>query len=180
MTRGQILRLSPLLLMLFITTLMASGLLTPSVLGGRMAGKTIGQFQVPLLDGTAYFTNADLKGPAVINVFASWCTPCRVEHRVLLNMAQRGIPVYGVAWKDNTVRITKWLTEKGNPYQLIGIDETGTSTVPLGLTGVPETFVVDGKGKVRYHRSSALRMEDVTRVILPLMNELKQEAANGN
>jgi len=98
------------------------------------------------------FQTATLSGKvSLLNVFASWCIACRVEHPLLLRLsAAKEIPVYGLAWKDKPEELRAWLAELGNPYELIGDDARGRTAIDLGVTGAPETFVIDRQGRIRY------------------------------
>jgi cytochrome c biogenesis protein CcmG/thiol:disulfide interchange protein DsbE len=98
------------------------------------------------------FQTATLSGKvSLLNVFASWCIACRVEHPVLLKLtAAKEIPVYGLAWKDKPEELRAWLAELGDPYELIGDDARGRTAIDLGVTGAPETFVIDRQGRIRY------------------------------
>ncbi len=95
-------------------------------------------------------TDADLRAPGVklVNFWASWCGPCRVEHPTLQKMADDGIPIFGVNYKDTDANAQKFLGELGNPFAKIGVDANGRTGIEWGLYGVPETFVIDGSGKV--------------------------------
>jgi cytochrome c biogenesis protein CcmG, thiol:disulfide interchange protein DsbE len=109
----------------------------------------------------------------LVNVFASWCQPCKVEHPVLKDL--RDVPVLGIAWKDTSEKTTRYLQEHGNPYSAgIAIDTQGNSTIALGLTGVPESFLVDGEGTIRFHYRSALTPELMQDTLLPLIRSLKE------
>jgi cytochrome c biogenesis protein CcmG, thiol:disulfide interchange protein DsbE len=95
-------------------------------------------------------TPADLAAPGIklVNFFASWCGPCRVEHPVLTALAAEGVPVIGINYKDDPAKARAFLAELGDPYVKIGADESGRTGLDWGIYGVPETFVVDGEGKV--------------------------------
>ncbi|MGY3436502.1 MULTISPECIES: DsbE family thiol:disulfide interchange protein [unclassified Marinovum] len=87
--------------------------------------------------------------PVLVNVFASWCVPCRAEHKVLTRLAaQEGFPLYGINYKDKPEDAKVWLEELGNPYARIGSDETGRAGIEWGISGVPESFLIDGAGIV--------------------------------
>ncbi|MDP1667658.1 DsbE family thiol:disulfide interchange protein [Phaeovulum sp.] len=93
----------------------------------------------------------------LVNFWASWCAPCRIEHPIITQLTAEGIPVYGVNYKDDPAAALKFLSELGNPYAAIGADLTGRDTaVNWGVYGVPETFVIDGQGKVLYRFAGAL------------------------
>ena len=87
--------------------------------------------------------------PVLVNVFASWCVPCRAEHKVLTRLAaQEGFPLFGINYKDKPEDAKAWLEELGNPYLRIGSDESGRSGLEWGISGVPESFLIDGTGTV--------------------------------
>ncbi|MFS8180652.1 DsbE family thiol:disulfide interchange protein [Pseudovibrio denitrificans] len=89
--------------------------------------------------------------PVVVNVFASWCVPCRAEHSVLTNLVEReGIRLFGINYKDKAEDAARWLAELGNPYERIGADTNGRAGIEWGISGVPETFIVGGDGTVLY------------------------------
>lgn len=174
----QWLRLVPLLLMMIVMMMISSGLLKPSGSGGKLIGKQIADFSVPRLDAAQQmFTPAVWSGQvALINVFASWCTPCRAEHPLLMKLAKTGaVPIYGIAWRDKPENIIQMLTVMGNPYQLIAMDAKATLTAKLSLTGVPETFLVDREGKIRYHQIGPVYEHEIERKLLPLIAQLKEE-----
>ena len=117
---------------------------------------------------------ADLRGQvAIVNVFASWCLPCRAEHPVLTRLAREpGIVLYGLNWKDKPEDARAWLEELGDPYRKIGSDPSGRAGIEWGVYGVPETYVVDAEGRIRYKHVGPLSAEDVRAVILPVVRRL--------
>lgn len=103
---------------------------------------------VPGLSGENLFGNSD---PVVVNVFASWCVPCRAEHAVLTRMVERdGVRLFGINYKDKPEDARAWLESLGNPYERIGSDLSGRAGIEWGISGVPETFIVTGEGTVFY------------------------------
>lgn len=114
--------------------------------------------------------------PALLNVFASWCLPCRVEHPVLMGLAEKGVPIYGLNWKEKSPTDgAAWIAEFGDPYRAIGSDLAGRTGIDLGVTGVPETFVVDAQGRVRYKHIGPIQPADWEEKIAPLMEKLRNE-----
>ncbi len=103
----------------------------------------------PLLDSQPVPTAADLDAPGIklVNFWASWCAPCRAEHPILMQIAASGVPIYGINYKDIAPNARRFLDRLGNPFTKIGAD-SGRSALDWGLYGVPETFVIDGEGKV--------------------------------
>jgi cytochrome c biogenesis protein CcmG/thiol:disulfide interchange protein DsbE len=127
----------------------------PSIVPSALIGKPVPAFELPPLEGMNLpgLASADLAAGKVtiINVFASWCGPCRLEHPVLMRLAQRSdIAVVGINYKDETENARRFLTSLGVPYRAIGVDRTGRASIDWGVYGVPETFVVDGKGIIRF------------------------------
>jgi len=143
----------------------------------RLAGQKLAAFSLPGMKDGEVFSPALWQGKvAFINAFASWCEPCHVEHETLMKLAAtKKIPLYGIAWRDKKTKAADWLKSKGNPYEAVGIDTGGSTTVALALTGVPESFVVDKKGMVRLHIGAMLTDDIVEQKILPLVEALNAE-----
>ena len=108
------------------------------------------------------FATADLAGQvALVNIFASWCVPCKVEHPLLMAHAKGGaIPIYGIAWKDDPAATADLLEQDGDPYRLVGADRSGRAGIDLGVTGVPETYLVDKTGRIRYKLARPINEDD--------------------
>ena len=145
----------------------------PGFLPSPLVGKAAPEFTLPPLDAEAQsFTRAELAQgrPTVINFFASWCAPCRVEHPTLQAMAARGdVTLYGVDYKDTPEKARAFLDELGNPFGRIAEDRDGRVAIDCGVTGVPETFVVDGNGVIKAHYSGPLSDAVVRGLILPAL-----------
>ena len=126
----------------------------PSVKPDALVGQPVPETVLPMLNGVQSGPgHVDLKTagvgkPMLINVFASWCAPCRVEHPKLMALKARGVAVVGVAWKDDPVATRAFLDELGNPYSMVLLDQDGRAGLDLGITGAPETFAVDAMGNV--------------------------------
>jgi cytochrome c biogenesis protein CcmG/thiol:disulfide interchange protein DsbE len=130
----------------------------------------------PLPGGERGFASADLAGHvSLVNIFASWCVPCRAEHAVLNALAQtKRVPIYGIDYKDKADVALAWIAELGNPYTRIGADD-GRVGIDWGVYGVPETFIVDQGGRIRYKHVGPLTQADVERTILPLVTRLERQ-----
>jgi cytochrome c biogenesis protein CcmG/thiol:disulfide interchange protein DsbE len=144
--------LLPLVLFLGMAGLLYRGLyLDPSELPSALIGKAFPEFSLPAVQDSNPLTRADLLGkPALVNVWGTWCVACRVEHPVLTKLAQQGVVIYGVNYKDVNAYAQKWLKEFHDPYQLNINDEAGSPGLNLGVYGAPETFLIDAKGVIRY------------------------------
>lgn len=129
-----------------------------------------------LKNGAAGLSNEDLKGePSLLNVFASWCPACRMEHPFLMRLSNRhDVRIVGIDWKDSRQKGLRWLSDHRDPYERIGFDESGRVGVDFGVTGVPETFVIDRDGRVRYRHAGPLT-EDIWRdTFEPLLTQLRR------
>jgi cytochrome c biogenesis protein CcmG/thiol:disulfide interchange protein DsbE len=130
-----------------------------------------------LEDGGSGLSSDDLKGRIVLlNVFASWCAGCRVEHPMLMALAENsGIPIYGVSWKDERSSGARWLKANRSPYVRVGDDQSGRLGIDLGVTGVPETFVIDRTGRIRYRHAGPITDDVWQETFEPLLAELRTE-----
>jgi cytochrome c biogenesis protein CcmG/thiol:disulfide interchange protein DsbE len=124
----------------------------PARVDSPLIDRPVPAFRLPSLMGGPDVTEADLAGKVtVLNVFASWCIPCRAEHPILLRIAKDGkAQVIGLNYKDAPEDARAWLAELGNPYAKIAADREGRVAIDFGVYGVPETFIIDGDGRIRY------------------------------
>jgi cytochrome c biogenesis protein CcmG/thiol:disulfide interchange protein DsbE len=167
----------PLALFVSLAVFLALGLTRdPSTLPSALVGKPAPDFTLPPLEGRDEygFSRADLGGrPMLVNVFASWCVPCRIEHPVISGLAEQGVVVQGINYKDQPADAKAWLAELGDPFQHLGADRSGRVGIDFGVYGVPETYVIDKDGRVAYRHVGPLQPHDVERTILPLLEQLK-------
>lgn len=124
----------------------------------RLLGKPLPVFNLPsLLDGGRLLQSTDIKGPALINVWATWCTACRNEHRQLLTIArQYGVPIYGVDYQDDAEAAKDWLRQQQNPYVWVMFDGVAATNLSLDIFSLPQTYAVDADGIVRYRHIGEL------------------------
>ena len=145
--------------------------ISPTELPSPLIGQQAPDFALPPLDEkTLGLLRADLASgqPVILNFWASWCTPCRAEHPILEDLSQRkDLALYGVDYKDTPQKARALLDELGNPFARLAIDQPGRVAIDWGVTGVPETFVIDGKGVVKAHVAGPLTPEIVQSIILP-------------
>ncbi|MGO4306236.1 DsbE family thiol:disulfide interchange protein [Cupriavidus sp. RAF12] len=171
--------LVPLAVFVALAVTLAAGLRhDPHELPSALVGKPAPAFQLPVLtspEGT--MSAADLKGKIwLLNVWASWCTACRTEHPVLVDFAARSpVPIYGLNYKDQPAAARDWLRRLGNPYVASLVDADGKVGIDFGVYGVPETYVIDRAGVVRYRQVGPVTPDILERKILPLLRQLEQE-----
>ena len=124
---------------------------------------------LPILDGIgARFTTDSWRGrPYVINFFASWCADCRAEHEELMTLAAGHVPIIGITFKDKPAKASAYLEQEGNPFIAVAQDDNGRAGIDWGLTGVPETFIVDWHGIIRWHYIGALTNKIVRDDLMP-------------
>jgi cytochrome c biogenesis protein CcmG/thiol:disulfide interchange protein DsbE len=103
--------------------------------------------------------------PRLVNIFASWCLPCRIEAPQLKALADAGVPIEGISVRDSTEDLQAFLAQNGDPFERIGADDDGKVQLALGSSGVPETYVVDGKGIIRYQHIGEIRPDQVATII---------------
>ena len=159
-----------------LVALLAVGLrLDPREVPSPLIGKPAPPFELPLLtEPDKRFSQKDMLGKVwIMNVWASWCPPCLVEHPVVTRIAQSGLaPVVGLNYKDARDDALPWLKRNGNPYQLIVFDANGRIGIDYGVYGVPETYVIDRKGVIRYKHIGPLTADIVQQKVAPLIKEL--------
>ena len=150
----------------------------PAVIPSQLIDRPLPAFDLPgLSDAQPGFGTAELRGkPLLLNVFASWCAACPQEHPMLTKIAASGVPVYGLNWKDTPPEATRWLGELGNPYRKVASDPTARTGIDLGVTGVPETFVIDKRGRVRYKQIGPIDAQAWETVLKPMLAKLEAEA----
>ncbi|NIY75564.1 DsbE family thiol:disulfide interchange protein [Thalassospira sp. HF15] len=149
-----------------------------SVVPSVLIDKPAPEFSLPPLPGRDKgLSRADLtKGEvSVLNVFASWCIPCRAEHPLIKRLShEANVPVYGLNYKEKDPRDgVKWLAELGDPYASVGMDLSGRTGIDFGVYGVPETFIIDGNGQIRYKHVGPVTVEVLEKVLLPKIEEIK-------
>jgi len=170
----------PVALFVVIAGFLAAGLkLDPGLVPSPLVDKAAPAFTLPTLQaGQDTIGTDDMKGKVwLLNVWASWCAACYTEHPVLNELAVRDrLTIVGLNYKDKPDAAINWLAELGNPYQVVAVDADGRVGIEWGVYGVPETFVVDKRGVIRYKHIGPVTPADVTTRILPLVHELQTES----
>jgi cytochrome c biogenesis protein CcmG/thiol:disulfide interchange protein DsbE len=149
----------------------------PSAIPSPLVGKLVPQFSLPPVEGrTLGLSSADLVGrPSIVNVFASWCVECRLEHPLIMQMKARGFaPINGLNYKDHPDDAARWLNTFGDPFARTGADLDGRVAIDWGVYGVPETFVIGADGRIAFKHIGPLTAEVVERTIIPLIASLRQ------
>ena len=150
----------------------------PKIVPSALIDKPVPVFDLPPIAGygSPGLSDAALKGGvSVVNVFASWCIPCRAEHPLIQSLADLKIAsVYGLNYKDDPVAARKWLADLGDPYAAIGADPSGRVGIDWGVYGVPETFIVDRDGKIRYKRVGPVTPQVMQDVMVPMIRSLQR------
>jgi len=174
MTMRRLLYLIPVIVFGAVGIGLAVGLTRdPGTLPSALLDQPVPSFELPGLDGGDGLSSDDLKGRvSLVNVFASWCVPCRVEHPVLMRLAEEGVPIYGINYKDPPDQAKAWLAELGDPFEKIGADRDGRVGIEWGVYGVPETFVVDADGRIRHRHVGPIQARDLEGTLLPILAEL--------
>jgi cytochrome c biogenesis protein CcmG/thiol:disulfide interchange protein DsbE len=169
--------LIPLALFLVLAVFLAMGLkLNPREVPSPLVGKPAPAFSLPQLQKEGSFSPKDMAGQVwLLNVWASWCVACRIEHPVLVDFAKRKIvPLIGLDYKDQRPDALAWLQRHGDPYDFSVVDADGRVGIDYGVYGVPETYLIDKAGVIRFKQIGPVTPEVVEQKILPLIKELQQ------
>ena len=165
--------LIPALVLLGLIALFAAGLQRdPSKIPSPLIGKPAPAFALQLLGNGQPVTQNDLKGrPLLVNFFASWCAGCQVEHPLLMKLANEGVEIVGMNYKDAQADAERWLARHGNPYRSIIADQKGTAGLDFGVYGVPETFVLDAQGTIVFKQIGPVTEQAWREDIAPLLGK---------
>lgn len=159
-----------------------------SLLPSALIGKEVPHFSLPAITGLAEkpgLADQDLRrgGVTILNVFASWCAPCHLEHPLLLALAEdgklagEGVRLYGIAYKDAPENIRRFLGQNGDPFARIGLDESGRTGIDFGVYGVPETFIIKGDGTIAFKYVGPITEVALRDTILPEIEKARAPAS---
>ncbi len=148
----------------------------PSTLPSVLIGKPVPTFSLgPVREGDRGFSQDDIRGKVVlVNVWGSWCGACKMEHPYLMELAAGGAPIYGIDWKDDPADGARTLKQLGDPYVKVGNDQAGRLSLDLGVTGAPETFVIDRTGRIRYKQVGPITPEVWQGKLAPMIARLER------
>ena len=167
----------PLGLFLVLAGFLMRGLqLDPQALPSALIDQPLPEFALPALGREDTLSRGSVTGEvALFNVWATWCVSCRVEHPFLTQLAARGMPIYGINYKDVDDKALAWLAELGDPYRVSIVDAEGSLGLDLGVYGAPETYVVDAEGVIRYRHVGVVDEAVWTQILEPIVRELRGE-----
>jgi cytochrome c biogenesis protein CcmG/thiol:disulfide interchange protein DsbE len=155
----------------------------PKLVPSPLIGKPVPDFSLPPVKGRDLgLSSGDLQGEvSLVNVFASWCVACREEHPVFMQLAKRRtLPIHGFNYKDKPEDAARWLDGMGDPYTRTGADISGRVAIDWGVYGVPETFVVDARGRIAFKQVGPITPEILAETIVPLIARLRGDLSAGS
>ena len=174
---------APLALFIVLGAYFAVGLNhDPSRIPSVLIDRPLPPIDLPPIDGFEKgFSSSDIEGEvAIISIFGSWCASCVIEHPMLMEIAASGnVALVGIDWKDPKGAGAQWLNKYGNPYDFVGDDASGGTAIDLGVTGAPESFIVDAGGRIRYKQVGPITPQIWRNELKPLIERLKEEARAG-
>lgn len=177
--RSKVVWLLPLFIFLIIAIFLGIGLTKdPRYVPSPLINKPVPKFDLPAVQGrTQGLSDKDLHGEvSLLNVFASWCPACREEHPFFMALSREGyIPIHGLNYKDEPKDASAWLDQLGDPYSRTGADVEGDVGINWGVYGVPETFVIDKNGLIRYKHVGPIYKKDWQGTIKPIIEKLRNQ-----
>ncbi|OGV28158.1 MAG: hypothetical protein A3F18_04485 [Legionellales bacterium RIFCSPHIGHO2_12_FULL_37_14] len=169
MTRNTLFNVIPVAVFIIICLILFGGLFLNEDLPSARIGKPLPYFHIKTLD-EKYIDSNDFKGHfSLINVWSTWCSNCLLEHDFLNSLAQDGVIIYGLNYKDDLQAAQNWLQENGNPYKAVGVDASGDLGIELGVYGTPETYLIDPTGKILMRYAGLLDNKSWKRFFVPKM-----------
>jgi len=166
-----------LVLLSALFALLLSSPRDPSEIPSPLINRPAPPFILPTLSGNGTIGTKDLQGRvSVLNVFASWCVPCRIEHPALMRLArEKKVRIIGLNYKDKPEAAKAFLAELGNPFTHVAVDRDGRTAIDFGVYGVPETFIIDAKGQIRLKHTGPIHPNDYADKIVPAIDRLLRE-----
>lgn len=177
--RQRLLFIAPVATFVLVALALAWGMTRdPRLVPSPLIGSYVPEFTLPPVKGrTLGLSSSDLRGEVtLVNVFASWCVSCRLEHPVFMKLKEEGVvPIHGINYKDRPEDAAKWLNVHGNPYTRTGADLDGRVSIEWGVYGVPETFVIDHEGRIVFKQVGPVLPEIYRDKFAPLLQKLRHE-----
>lgn len=175
---GRLPYLLPLIVFLLLAVYFWAGLgKDPHQIPSVLIDQKVAPFALAPVEGRGRgFSSADLQGRvSLVNIFGSWCVACRIEHAFLMQVKQQGlVPIYGIDWREKDREAgPAWLAQLGDPYTLVGDDPESRAVIAFGVTGAPETFVVDAEGVIRYKQVGPITPEVWEQTLWPIVRHLQ-------
>lgn len=171
--------MTPLIIFALLVVLLVVGLMKAKYIRdvpSPLIDKPTPAFNLPIVENLQKtFNSEELKGQvSLVNIWASWCVSCRAEHQVLNYAAQKkGLKIYGINYKDELSDARQWLRSRGDPYVKSAFDKEGLLGIDWGVYGVPETFIIDQQGLIRYKFTGPVSVNDLNNIIIPCIESLK-------
>ncbi len=148
---------------------------TPNRVPSVLINRPVPSFVLPALPGRGRALHSEnLKGVSIVNIFGSWCVACMAEHPFLMKIKDL-VPVHGIDWRDDPEKGAAWLRRQGDPYDRVGVDSDSRVAIDFGVTGAPETFVIDAEGVIRSKHIGSLTPEVWEKTLHPLIERLRRE-----
>jgi cytochrome c biogenesis protein CcmG/thiol:disulfide interchange protein DsbE len=172
---GRLKLFIPLAIFVVLAGFLLRGLqLDPQALPSALIDRPLPAFELPELRTGEMLTVESVTGEvALLNVWATWCASCRVEHPFLTSLADAGMPIYGINYKDSDAKALGWLQQLGDPYRLNIVDAEGSLGLDLGVYGAPETYVLDANGIIRYRHVGVVDARVWKDILEPIVQELR-------
>lgn len=176
MIRPSALTLAPVLIFIVVSVVFIAGMQRkdPDTLPSALTQQPAPALRVSALPGKTLLSDAMLRAPGVklVNIWASWCAPCRAEHPTLTALAEEGVPIFGINYKDDPENALSFLRQLGDPYTAIGADESGRTALDWGVYGVPETFVVTAEGQIAFRFAGPVTQRVLRERLRPAMEKV--------
>jgi len=154
---------------------MKAGRFDPHDVPSQLIGRPMPEFALPAQEPGQGFSSADivaLRRPVLVNFFASWCVPCVIEHPELMALSRAGVPIWGIAYKDTVPAASGFVARRGNPYARIARDAPGQVAIDWGVYGVPESYLIDPQGIVRWRMAGPLTPDVVSEQLQPMLRAM--------
>ena len=168
---------SIIIAVLTVMTLQTKEGRNPSLVPSALLGKQAPKIELPVVTSNipGGFKGSDLVGRvSMVNIFSSWCVPCLTEHPQISWLAANALPIYAINYRDNASDASSWLKKHGNPYVAVGFDPEGRASLEWGVSGVPETFIINARGIITYKHVGPITKKILTETILPKIQEAKR------